>query len=597
MASRSFYGGEPRQVGHQPQTSTSHLSYPMTITSRMPSNGPQNHVEMSGAPLSMSGMPNSAAISLPQTSTAGAGGLGPTPAPLPTATATGRGDFGSFTGYTTPMPPSPFAMPASLPTVLPPVGDGTRDSRRQNLQNGRDEPTRAEDALRGGLSRALSSGLSSIVGEEERRRRVEKERDGNARVSGPNAGNQSPNKRLSSGFSIGMGMPNMAKSWDDSIQKAFPEANREGGKPSNALGKRERDEEEAGKLEKKKKHHHHHSLHAVHHHRHHHKVDDEPAGSGLEIPLARAGARSKSPNSMAMAHPHHVHQVTVHHHHPAAVSPAPPPQRVKTSLLIDSSKVLASLASKPRQYLGSTIYQPTPTPKQGLSVTQPLLPRFEGRENCIFQVRIPRRFLSAEQRRDVHRRRCVWGTEVYTDDSDVLGVLVHLGKVPGVLPEGATPDLVAETGCRKTTSRGDITNMLSTIPSPVRKKGKGAHAADEGPTIQPGKDLIVNLLILPTLQKYTGSVRNALKSRSWNTIHDGMSYSIWDMEWVEAGEAEARGGGSRKRRLDEREWVRRWGELPPSRGGGGVGKVGWNKGRWSESKTGMRKGNVTEVGA
>lgn len=225
----------------------------MTITSRMPLSGPQNHMEVSGAPLSMQGMPNSAAISLPQTSTSGAGGLGPTPAPLPTAATTGREDF---RGYTTPMPPSPFAMTASLP-VLPPVGDGARDSRRQNLQNGRDEPARAEDAIRGGLSRALSGGLSSIVGEEERRRRVEKERDGNARMSGSNLGNRSPDKRLSSGFSIGMG-PNIAKGWDDSFQKAFPEANREDGKLSNALGKRERDEEEAGKVEKKKKHHHHH---------------------------------------------------------------------------------------------------------------------------------------------------------------------------------------------------------------------------------------------------------------------------------------------------------------------------------------------------
>ncbi|PWW73897.1 Rxt3-domain-containing protein [Tuber magnatum] len=596
MAGRPLYG-EPRQVGHQqPQTSTSHLSYPLTITSRIPSNGPQTHMEISGVPSSMSGMPNSAAISLPQTSTAGAGGLGPTPAPLPTAATAGREDLRPFTGYTTPMPPSPFAMPASLPTVLPPVGDGARDSRRQNLQGVRDEPARAEDALQRGLSRALSGGLSNMVGEEGGRRRVEKERDGNARMSGPSAGSQSPNKRLSSSFSIGMGMPNMTKSWDDSIQKAFPEINREDGRLSNALGKRERDEEEVGKTEKKKKHHHH-PPHVAHYHRHHHKVDDEPAGPNLEIPPARVVARSKSPNSMSIPHSHPVHQVTVHHHHPAAVSPALPPQRVKTSLLIDSSKVLASLASKPRQYLGSTIYQPTPTPKQGYSITQPLLPRFEGRENCIFQVRIPRRFLSVEQRRDVHKRRCVWGTEVYTDDSDVLGVLVHLGKVPGVLPEGVTPDLVAETRCRKTTSRGEITNMPSTNPSLVKKKGKGAHVVGEGPAIQPGKDLIVNLLILPTLQKYTGSVRNALKSRSWNTIHDGMSYSIWDMEWVEAGEAEARGGGSRKRRLDEREWVRRWGELPPSRGGGGVGKVGWNKGRWSESTTGMRKGNVTEVGA
>lgn len=176
---------------------------------------------------------------------------------------------------------------------------------------------------------------------------------------------------------------------------------------------------------------------------------------------------------------------------------------------------------------------------------------------------------------------------------------MHLGKIPVVLPPGTDPELVADNGCRKIINHGAISNMSLASSSPTRKKtDKGAQSDEEVPAIPLYKDLIVNLLILPRLEKYTGSTRNAFKSRAWNTIHDGMSYSVWDMEWVEAGEAEARGGGSRKRRLDEREFVRRWGELPPSRGGGGLGKVGWNKGRWSEGKTGMSKGsNVTEVGA
>lgn len=308
----------------------------------------------------------------------------------------------------------------------------------------------------------------------------------------------------------------------------------------------------------------------------------------------------------------HNHTPLVHHHHnihhvsATPVVPVAPPQRIKTSLLIDSSKVLASLSSKPRHYLGSIIYHPIPTPKQGYSITQPLLPRFEGKENSIFQVRIPRRFLSEQQRRDVHRRRCVWGTEVYTDDSDVLGVLVHLGKVPGVLPDGVDSSLVAEGGWRKIVVNGmtSASPRSPPISSLIKKKtingttnGKAdKQQTQDGPTIPSGKDLIVNLLILPTLEKYTGSTRNAIKSRSWNTIHDGMSYSIWDMEWVDAGEAEARGGGSKKRRLDEREWVRRWGELPPSRGG--MGKTGWGKNRWSvgDGRAGG-KGKVAEVGA
>lgn len=275
---QQVFGREPHRLEHQhqpPQTSSSHLSYPMTATahqSRMSAAAGQD--TMAGPP-PVSTISTSSTMALPQTSTSG---LGPTPAPLPTATTTGREGFQSFTGYTTPMPPSPFAITASLP-VLPPVVEGGRDSRRQGfpLQAagppfGRDEPTRAEDALQRGLSRQ-SSGLA----EEDRRRRAEKDRDGlmrdrdgHARINGPNMGNQSPPKRGGLG---GMEISSMTRNWSEDFQKGLMENNQrereDAGKLNLSLGKRERvtEEDEAAKMEKKtKKNHTHH--HGPHQHMH-----------------------------------------------------------------------------------------------------------------------------------------------------------------------------------------------------------------------------------------------------------------------------------------------------------------------------------------
>lgn len=621
---QQMFGREHRhehQHQHQPpQTSSSHLSYPMTPTSRMMAG--QDAIP---GPPPVSAISTSSTMAMPQTSTSGTGGLGATPAPLPTATTAGREGFQPFTAYTTPMPPSPFAI-TNLP-VLPPVVEGGRDSRRQGFpvggpSFGRDEPARAEDALRGGLSRQ-SSGLAA---DEDRRRREKdrdnlmRERDGPQRMNGPSLGDQTQQKRVGMGIQ-NMEMVSMTQKWSEDFRKGLMENDRErereeAGKISIGLGKRERerDEEEAAKEKKKKHHHHHNHNHHSHVHagmvHHHHKAEEEVGAPNLEVPVSRAGARSKSPNSLAhMHHPHmhHPHNTPIiHHHHNASASAsAVPPPKVKTSLLIDSTKVMASL-SKPRNFLGSVIYHPTATPKQGYSVTHTLLPRFEGKENSIFQVRIPRRYLSEQQRKEVHRRRCVWGTEVYTDDSDVMAALIHLGKIPGVMPPDVDPAWVAEYGARKITTNGQTSASPRSplVPSPTKKKVNGAGGKAEKqqvqdiPVIPAGKDLIVNLLILPTLERYTGSTCNGLKSRSWGTIHDGMSYSVWDIEWVEAGEAEARGGGSKKRRLDERDFVRRWGELPLSRGG--MGNNGWSKNRWTVSgdgRGGGSKGKVAEVGA
>lgn len=98
-----------------------------------------------------------------------------------------------------------------------------------------------------------------------------RDRDGHARVSGPNMGNQSPPKRVGLG---GMEISSMTRNWSEDFQKGLMENNREreredAGKLNLALGKRERatEEDEAAKMEKKtKKNHTHH--HGPHQHMH-----------------------------------------------------------------------------------------------------------------------------------------------------------------------------------------------------------------------------------------------------------------------------------------------------------------------------------------
>lgn len=68
----------------------------------------------------------------------------------------------------------------------------------------------------------------------------------------------------------------------------------------------------------------------------------------------------------------------------------------------------------------------------------------------------------------------------------------------------------------------------------------------------PGKDLHLTLLILPTLQKYASRVAHGVKSRAWGDDHDGLSFRVEKMAWVDekGGRGEERGGGSRHRRLN-----------------------------------------------
>lgn len=241
------------------------------------------------------------------------------------------------------------------------------------------------------------------------------------------------------------------------------------------------------------------------------------------------------------------------------------------------------------------VYNPsgnTNAANKGYSTTHSMLPRFEGRENCIFQIRIPRRYLYERERAEVCRRRWLWGSDVYTDDSDVLAVLIHLGKIPPALPEGVEPEMVLapqgavveekEVGRKggKAAAKGKgVVNgsSLHAAPSSSTMKTNGTTTTNFTSTsaapngyLNINKDIVVDILILPPLEKYSTTVRNAVKSRAWSKQHDGMSYMVHEVKTAEPGEAEGRGKSMRKQRLNEREHIRKWGTLPGREGEGGL---------------------------
>ncbi|BFZ59014.1 hypothetical protein YB2330_000014 [Saitoella coloradoensis] len=227
-----------------------------------------------------------------------------------------------------------------------------------------------------------------------------------------------------------------------------------------------------------KKHHHHHHQHpssAARHHHHHHT----PTG--------------------AVVHHHH------HHHthsrpEPSLSSPVqviPPPSAFthappRPQVIVRNERVVKHLDGLPSQFLGTLIYE-------WKGDGRAFLPNLQGKGNCTLQVRIAKRYMHNGGEGVV--RRCVWGTEVYTDDSDLVAMLVHAGRIS--LEDGV---------------KGDV---------------------------------VVTLRVAPTLVRYTGSFRNGIKSRSWKVEHDGMSVMIEDVQHVSTGAAE---GGLRGRKKRMREW-------------------------------------------
>lgn len=217
------------------------------------------------------------------------------------------------------------------------------------------------------------------------------------------------------------------------------------------------------------------------------------------------------------------------------------------------------MADRPRVHLGSVTYEtmlkPTSRTKhrsarfRGGYVSEPKpLPwdKIEGKENCTLTVRVGKEHLTAEAREEITARRGLWGTDIYTDDSDIIAACIHGGWIRGEWGDDVDVDLLG---------LNDVYHVSDAHRPQIAARDKAANPAmlteppPGGPMEVPANcDLDVTVLILPCLARYSSTTRYGICSRSWGgrlddgddesrqrAVHDGISFMITGMRWVTPG--------------------------------------------------------------
>lgn len=250
------------------------------------------------------------------------------------------------------------------------------------------------------------------------------------------------------------------------------------------------------------------------------------------------------------------------------------PPKIKTQ--VSSKEVLQSVADKPRNHLGDVIYEPylqparqlqKYSPDTGFASTPKPLPigLITGKENSTLTVKVPRVHLTPIAREEITRRRALWGTDVYTDDSDIVAACIHGGWIRGEWPDSVDTNLLELDK--------SLAMQEKDLPATKRRKDKEreeqarneANAAvyhdkppKTGPVhMYPDRDLHVTVLILPRLERYGSTTRFGIQSREFGglyggrrSIHDGISYMVMAIRWVDNGagpQSRLRGKGRRER--------------------------------------------------
>ncbi|KAH8811586.1 histone deacetylation protein Rxt3-domain-containing protein [Xylogone sp. PMI_703] len=329
---------------------------------------------------------------------------------------------------------------------------------------------------------------------------------------------------------------------------------------------------------KRTKLHHHHQGHHHHHHHHHHHRPEGPE-DGLS-PLQGAIQSLKNVKASPGSPPHpdtatpilHHHHIPRHHHH--VITPVKPTEPVNQVIplpktTIRSQAVLDSVKHLSRHHLGHGYYQALLKPRgipspgrslhesRGFASTSLPLPRFEGQENCTFTIKVPHIYLSATSREEITARRGVWGTDIYTDDSDIVAACIHQGWFRGEWPEDVDVSLLG-------LELDDGSSDNNTTKSPPKTEGEVMLTSPpaKGPMpVPPLLDLHVTVLILPALEKYSSTTRFGMRSREWGgkhdgwtSTHDGLSFMIMSIKWVNGVDSNvSRSGLSRRMELEDAE--------------------------------------------
>ena len=127
------------------------------------------------------------------------------------------------------------------------------------------------------------------------------------------------------------------------------------------------------------------------------------------------------------------------------------------------------------------------------------------------------------------RKRKVWGTDVYTDDSDLLCICLHSGWLR-LLPSPTSltpPSTTTKSASPSTSTSAGATAMDLDSAAPKVVKFTGGSGGKRSGSI------IVKMVVAPTLLRYQSSVRQSLKSRNWGNGHDGVSLMIESVDFVQ----------------------------------------------------------------
>lgn len=208
---------------------------------------------------------------------------------------------------------------------------------------------------------------------------------------------------------------------------------------------------------------------------------------------------------------------------------------------VDSSNVLEFVNEKykgkrERDSIGMLIYHPFRTGKyidesiekqkindykiDDYTLPRPFLPIFNlDSINKIVQVKIfYEDWMNSKKIDDVNAPRSnnseIWGCDIYTDDSDPIIALRHCGF-------GYDGD-----------NKWAMKNMNLT---PVNEENKNNIVGSLPPDEETEFDILLDLLILPSLENYPSVRRYGVNSRSWASelgaqSHDGLSFGIHRIE-------------------------------------------------------------------
>lgn len=338
--------------------------------------------------------------------------------------------------------------------------------------------------------------------------------------------------------------------------------------------------------------------HSHHHHHHHHAQEQlSPPPGTASAPFKNAKEMMPSPTGGLVRdlHTAHHHQVaprsTPGNHAQAsntkAVAPAPQPMIIpKPKKIVASNEaVLDSVANLPRHHLGDVPYEVKlkparlqdprtgRPPRYGYQSTPVPLPweLVRDKMNCTLTVKVGKQHLVPAAREEITSRRALWGTDIYTDDSDIVAACIHGGWIRGEWPEDVDVDMLDlyatdekdRKGGKKSGAAGSTTAQAdSTVALDAPPRGGPQNVPEH-------QDLHVTVLVLPALEKYASSCRFGIKSREFGgdvasaggvpglpphrAKHDGLSFMITGLRWVNNGA----GTQNRLRGKARRERIRR----------------------------------------